>query len=231
MKNSEKAEPANEDVGVHKFHDDVDVPTKRQPPKEWYSRGYLPHRDARNLQQTVSFRLADSLPREKLDRLEEELKILPESLRGAERRKRIEEWLDSGLGCCALRHPELATQMRDALRHFDGQRYRLLAWCIMPNHVHVLMETLSPIARIVQGWKSVTARWALARNEELQLGIPDFKHLWMREYWDRYIRDDAHLEKAMLYIHQNPVKAGLCAKAEDWPWSSARSADVPVGRE
>jgi REP element-mobilizing transposase RayT len=119
------------------------------------------------LLQTVTFRLADSLPREKLDRLEEELKILPESLRGAERRKRIEEWLDSGLGCCALRDPELATQMRNALRHFDGKRYRLLAWCIMPNHVHVLMETLSPIAWIVQGWKSVTARWALARNEEL----------------------------------------------------------------
>ena len=99
--------------------------------------------------QTVTFRLADSLPREKLDCLEEELKNLPESLRGAERRKRIEEWLDSGLGCSALHHPELATQMRNALRHFDGQRYRLLAWCIMPNHVHVLMETLTPIARIV----------------------------------------------------------------------------------
>ena len=51
----------------------------------------------------------------------------------------------------------------------------------MPNHVHVLMETLSPIARIIQGWKSVTARSALARNEELKLGIPDQKHLWMRD--------------------------------------------------
>ena len=79
MKNPEKAEPANEDVGV---------PIKRQPPKEWYFRGYLPHRDARNLLQTVTFRLADSLPEEKLDRLEEELKNLPETLRGAERPER-----------------------------------------------------------------------------------------------------------------------------------------------
>jgi type I restriction enzyme R subunit/putative DNA methylase len=91
----------------------------------------------------------------------------------------------------------------------------------MPNHVHVLMETLTPIAKIIQGWKSVTARWALAHNEELKLGIPDTNHLWMRDYWDRYIRNDTHFENAVLYIHQNPVKAGLCQRAEDWPWSSA----------
>lgn len=134
------------------------------------------------------------------------------------------------MGCCALRHLEMASQMRDALRHFDGQRYRLIAWCIMPNHVHILMETFAPIARIVQGWKSVTARWALAHNEELSLGIPDSKHLWMRDYWDRYIRNDGHLENVVLYIHQNPVNAGLCERAEDWLRSSAGSADVRVGR-
>jgi type I restriction enzyme R subunit/putative DNA methylase len=206
---------------------DVGVPHSR---KEWYSRGYLPHRDATGLLQVVTFRLADSLPQEKLERLQEELTELRETLRAAERRQRIEQWLDAGMGCCALRHPEMASQMLDALRHFDGQRYRLIAWCIMPNHVHVLMETFAPIARIVQGWKSVTARWALAQNEELGLGIPDSKHLWMRDYWDRYIRNDGHFESVVLYIHQNPVNAGLCERAEDWPWSSAWNADVLIGR-
>ena len=206
--------------------EDIGVPHSR---KEWYSRGYLPHRDAPGLLQAVTFRLADSLPQEKLARLEEELSELPETLRGAERRQRIEQWLDAGMGCCALRHPETASQMRNALRHFDGQRYRLIAWCIMPNHVHILMETFAPIARIVQGWKSVTARWALARNEELGLGIPDSRRLWMRDYWDRYIRNDGHLETVVLYIHQNPVNAGLCKRAEDWPWSSAGNADVLIG--
>jgi hypothetical protein len=43
----------------------------------------------------------------------------------------------------------------------------------------------------------------------------------MRDYWDRYIRNDAHFENTVLYIHQKPVKAGLCELAEDWPWSSA----------
>jgi REP element-mobilizing transposase RayT len=117
--------------------------------------------------------------------------------------------------------------MRDSLQHFDGQRYRLIAWCIMPNHVHVLLETLTPLAKIVQGWKSITARWALTHSEEFQLGIPDPKHLWMREYWDRFIRNDRHLENTVLYIHQNPVKAGLCQRAEDWPWSSAGTPTSP----
>jgi type I restriction enzyme R subunit/putative DNA methylase len=167
--------------------------------------------------------LADSLPQEKLTLLEEELSELPENQRSTHRREKIEQWLDAGMGCCALRHPKLAEQMRHSLQHFDDQRYRLIAWCIMPNHVHVLIETLTPIARTVQGWKSVTARWALAHNEELKLGIPDPNHLWMREYWDRYIRNDTHFENTVLYIHQNPVKAGLCQRAEDWPWFSART--------
>ena len=217
-----RRENADEDIGVP---GNIGAPDSC---KEWYSRGYLPHRDATGLLQAVTFRLADSLPQENLERLEEELTELPETLRGAERRQRIEQWLDAGMGCCALRHPEMASQMRDALRHFDSQRYRLIAWCIMPNHVHVLMETFAPIARIVQGWKSVTARWALAQNAELGLGIPDSNHLWMRDYWDRYIRNDGHLENVVLYIHQNPVNAGLCERAEDWLWSSARNADVPI---
>ena len=219
MKNTPSPAEANGDVGA---------------PNEWYSRGYFPHRDAKELLQAVTFRLADSLPQEKLTLLEEELSNLPENQRTAHRREKIEQWLDVGMGCCALRHPKLAEQIRDALLHFDGQRYQLLAWCIMPNHVHVLMETLTPIARIIQGWKSVTARWALVHNEELKLGIPNTKQLWMRDYWDRYIRNDAHFENVVLYIHQNPVKACLCRRAEDWPWSSAgtprfSSANEDVG--
>jgi len=154
VKNTHSPAEANGDVGA---------------PKEWYSRGYLPHCDAKQLLQAVTFRLADSLPQEKLKLLEEELSNLPENQRSTHRRAKIEQWLDAGMGCCALRHPKLAEQIRDALLHFEGQRYQLLAWCIMPNHVHVLMETLTPIARIIQGWKSVTARWALAHNEELKL--------------------------------------------------------------
>jgi type I restriction enzyme R subunit/putative DNA methylase len=187
----------------------------------WRSRGYLPHRDEVGLLQSITFRLADSLPQEKLRSLEQSLATLPQSSRDLEQRKQIEAWLDAGIGCCALRHPAVAATVEAALLHHDGERYRLLAWCIMPNHVHVLIQPHAPLAGIVQSWKSFTGRWALANNAELELGVPG-KSLWMREYWDRYIRDETHLRAVIAYIHQNPVQAGLCPTPSAWPWSSAR---------
>ncbi len=186
----------------------------------WRSRGYVPHLDDITKAQSITFRLADSLPQEKLRRLEQELDLLPEEKRNLERRRWIERWLDAGMGCCALRHPAVAAVMQETLLHFDGERYRLIAWCIMPNHVHVLIEPKVPLGGIVQSWKSYTGRWAMQRNAELGLGVPG-KVFWMREYWDRFIRNEKHLRQAIDYIHENPVKAGLCADATEWSWSSA----------
>ncbi|MGH8559384.1 MAG: REP-associated tyrosine transposase, partial [Methylococcales bacterium] len=93
----------------------------------------MPHFDAPGTLQFITFRLADSLPRQVLDQLERELTQQPLSIRDRERRKKIEEWLDAGLGCCALKHPRMAEAMQQTLRKFDGERYRLIAWCIMPN--------------------------------------------------------------------------------------------------
>lgn len=201
--------------------------------REWYSRGYLPHRDRTHLLQSITFRLADSLPQSELKQLELKLLLLPEIRRDVERRKGIEQRLDAGMGCCALRHDESAACVQNALLHFDGDRYRVLAWVIMPNHVHVLLDPAEPISKTIQGWKSFTARWLLKHNDRLGLGIPDPHHVWMREYWDRFIRDDDHLRAAIDYIHRNPVKAGLCREPHEWPWSSAGSvsgsADVLVG--
>ena len=200
-------------------------------PRGWYSRGYLPHCDAPQLIQFITFRLADSLPQAKLAELQGELGHLPENRRELERRKRIEEWLDAGMGCCALAHPDVARYVQNAFLHFHGVRYHLHAWCIMPNHVHVLVEPLVDLAGIVQGWKSYTARWVLGKNEQLALKIPASDQLWMREYWDRYIRDAGHYQRADEYIHKNPVNAKLCQTAETWPWSSAfpGNADAPAG--
>ncbi|MFM7183064.1 MAG: REP-associated tyrosine transposase [Verrucomicrobiales bacterium] len=162
--------------------------------------------------------------------------MLPKSRRDKERSERIEEWLDKGMGCCALRNSEAAAFVQNTLLHFDGQRYRMMAWVLMPNHVHVLIEAKEPMAKIIQAWKSFSARWLLANNQRLRLGLPDPHNVWMREYWDRFIRDERHLASTFEYIHDNPVKAGLCARASDWPWSSARVsgsagiADVLVGK-
>lgn len=211
---SEKAEPG------------LGVPVQAGAPKGWYSRGYLPHLDAPGTLQFITFRLADSLPQSVLKQLEQELAQLPISTREREHRKKIEQWLDAGLGCCALRHPRMAEVMQQTLQIFDGERYRLIAWCIMPNHVHVLIEPAISLPKILQSWKSFTGSWAISHNAEMGLGVPRAigmtkNQFWMREYWDRYIRDEKHFHSTINYIHNNPVKAGLCGEARDWPWSSA----------
>ncbi len=217
--------PADENLGIPGA--DVSVPCHG---REWHSRGYLPHRDRTHPLQSITFRLADSLPQTVLNQLESKIRLLPEIRKDIEKRKSIEQWLDAGMGCCALGNADAAACVQKSLLHFDGHRYRVLAWVVMPNHVHVLIDPVQPIAKIVQGWKSFTARWLLARNEPLGLGIPDPQHVWMREYWDRFIRDDDHLRATIDYIHRNPVKAGLCREPGEWPWSSAGSADFPRER-
>ena len=172
----------------------------RAPRERWYSRGYLPHRDDVQQLQSITFRLADSLPSKKLLEIEEELKQQPVTQRAVARRKRIEQWLDSGAGCCALQHPRLAQILEETLLKFDGIRYSLIAWCVMPNHVHTLIQPISNLANIVKSWKSFTGRWALVHNNELGLQIAT-ERLWMHDYWDRYVRDPEHLQRLIEYIH------------------------------
>jgi REP-associated tyrosine transposase len=101
-------------------------------PKGWHSRGYLPLFDSPETVQFVTFRLADSLPRTVV----EDLRLQEDPL------QRLDRELDSGLGACWLRRPEVAALVEDALLHFDSQRYRPIAWCLMPNHVHGVIELL-----------------------------------------------------------------------------------------
>ena len=204
------------------------------PHREWHSRGYLPHFDHPGLVQSITFRLADSLPAEKLAQWQAELLAgarpsWPQSNEiksGRDARapagkievhRRIEEWLDRGHGRCVLRDPRMAQIVEDALLHFDGERYRLLAWVIMPNHVHVLAETLAGhrLGDFIHSWKSFTAK-------DINRVMGRTGPLWQAEYFDRYIRDADHFRDAIRYIEQNPVEAGLVARAEDWAFGSAR---------
>jgi REP element-mobilizing transposase RayT len=196
------------------------------PNRYWYSRGYLPHCDYPGLLQAITYRLADSLPAGALDRLSEELRLFPPVQREAKRRERIETWLDAGHGACVLLHPEAATCVIENWRHFAGVRYDLIAWVIMPNHVHILIRTYAGVAlgRITQSWKNYTSRRigsmiGIAPHEGSKRS--ETPGIWYHEYWDRYIRDERHFNTVVAYIHQNPVKAGLATCAEDWPWSSA----------
>ena len=220
---------AGEDVAEGQAKLGLGVPRDPSaPPVGWYSRGYVPHYNNPHTLQSVTFRLADSLPQSKLQQLERELCDVDPEKSDAARRKRIESWLDAGMGCCALKHPVLASLMQETLLKFDGDRYRLIAWCIMPNHVHVMIETIGALAKIVQSWKSFTGRWAMRMNAGLGLGVPG-SALWMREYWDRYIRDGDHFDNVVSYIERNPVAAKLCLQPADWPWSSASARAASSG--
>ncbi len=178
-------------------------------PEEWH-RGNLPHRNKQGLIQSVTFRLADSLPQEVLKKIETEIKHLSEEKRDVEKRKKYEYWLDKGLGCCALANREMAQVVQEAFFHHNGDKYDLLAWSIMPNHVHVLIKVKSDLSKIIQSWKSFTGKWALKNNKKFNLGIEaGAKEFWMPEYWDRFIRDEEHFNNAVRYILKNPEKANL----------------------
>jgi REP element-mobilizing transposase RayT len=197
----------------------------------WHSRGYLPHFESSDVTQHVTFHLADSLPQTVLLRLEAELKTLPAEKRDVERRKRIDAWIDAGHGSCVLRKPAIAGMVQGSFLTFDSQRYRLLAWVVMPNHVHVLFQPMNgwTVAKIVAAWKKFTARKIC--DDRRGSSEDSVAPVWHREYWDRYIRDQTHLQQVTEYIHLNPVKTGLVATPENWPWSSAYpgNANLPIG--
>lgn len=188
--------------------------------KGWYSRGYLPHLDQPNLLQSINFRLHDAVPEAVIDRWKQELHwrqaLPPDDPKVLALRNRIVLYEDSGHGACWLRDERIATLVENALFHFDGERYRLVAWCIMPNHVHTLIETLVgyPLDKVLHSWKSYTGQEA---NERLgRQGA-----FWARDYYDRYMRNDRHFAQTVAYIEQNPVKAGLVHYPADWRFSSA----------
>ncbi len=198
----------------------------------WNSRGYLPHFENLEKIQHVTFHLADSLPKEVIERLHKEIYALPLEKQDTELRIRIEEWMDAGHGSCVLGVSHIAKLVQKAFLFHDNQRYKLFAWVIMPNHVHVLFQPINnwAMAKIVASWKKHTAMGIMAygRCANQEIGVPG-KPIWHREYWDRFIRTDLHFKQVVEYIHQNPVKAGLVPKPNLWIWSSAGEANLPSG--
>ena len=179
-------------------------------------RRRLPHFAREETAQFVTFRLADSLPSGRLDELRQEVAHLSDEAAAIERRRRIESLLDAGRGSCRLKDPRIAALVRDALKYFDGDRYDLHAWVLMPNHVHVLVTARQGwnLGGIIRLWKSYTARQA----NQLLGGSGSF---WQTDYFDRGIRDERQFYTVWSYIEENPTRAGLCEQNSEWMWSSA----------
>ena len=188
-----------------------------------HDRGHLPHWEKEGATYFVTFRLASSLPKSVFERIQSEKHAL---LRTANQLRRplsfdetkkiqrlsaqiIEHSLDQGAGCCHLQNSAIDDAVAATLRHFDERRYRLFAWCIMPNHVHVVLKTFPghPLSEIVHSWKSFTEKAAnriMGRRGSF----------WQREYYDHLVRDQVELERAMRYVAANPEKANLT----NWKW-------------
>ncbi len=184
--------------------------------KGWHRRGYLPHFDAGRVQQSITYRLHDALPKSVLENFQAQVASEPDEVRQRHLRRLMETYADAGHGACELRSPEAAQIVIDAWRHRDGVSYDLISWVVMPNHVHVLINQYNdhPLERIVARWKSFTATM-------INKTIGRTGTLWMPDYWDRYIRDEDHFRRVVDYIHNNPVRAGLVNAPNEWPWSSA----------
>ena len=197
--------------------------------------GNLPHWEQGSVWAFITFRLADSIPREAAERIRAEREcwlarhgkdaLSPEEVVEYHTlfSERMEQLLDAGQGSCLLKDPENAQTVAKALRHFDGQRYALDEWVVKPNHVHVLMKPLAghAVPEIVQAWKSFTSH---AINKRLgRTGM-----LWMPEAYDHLVRSERALFAIRRYIRENPAKAGIVAGASR-PGTDARPGrDAPV---
>jgi REP element-mobilizing transposase RayT len=199
---------------------------------EWVYHRNLPHIQPPGATLFVTFRLAGSLPAEvaaalcaEADRTRAELELIPDSLVRAERisqeqRRFFGKWdaaLDVSPGPNWLRNPAVAALLVENLHHFAGKRYDLTAYCIMPNHVHVVLTPLLkndseyyPLAQIMhtmKGYTAVRANRLLGRSGAF----------WQHESYDHGVRNEDELQRIVRYVLTNPVRAGLVADWQDWP--------------
>lgn len=172
--------------------------------------GNLPHWRQEGVTYFVTFRLADSIPkatlslwiREREDWLLRHPEPRSEALRREYHRlfvERFHKWLDAGYGSCVLGEPAVRKIVADAIRHFEGERYLLREWIVMPNHVHVVVSPMvgHDLSEIAHSWKSFAANQInrlLSRTEKL----------WQKEPFDHIVRGPDELERIEQYIHDNP---------------------------
>jgi hypothetical protein len=106
----------------------------------WRTRGYSPHFDGIAAPQSITINLADAIPQKVVQRWKEELRISKSERERILLQRRIDRYLDQGYGEAELKCARIATMVQNSLLEFAGTRYTLLAWVVMPNHVHSLVK-------------------------------------------------------------------------------------------
>jgi putative transposase len=226
---------------------------------ETFTRRNLPHWYMPSATHFVTFRLAGTLPQPVLADLKaHKEQLLKKKMAGQTRASHralvhkqlfaaYDHYLDRHRDIHWLDDPQVAAMIRRSLYFWNGRKYGLRAYCIMPNHVHVLLrpfdderastsETLvlrevgeisdrdSPLSGIMHSLKSYTAH----EGNKLLGRTGSF---WQHESYDHWVRDEEELERILAYINANPVKAGLAGRACDYLWCSARDRFLQDGDE
>jgi REP element-mobilizing transposase RayT len=175
-------------------------------------RGKLPHWRQDGATYFVTFHLADSLPQTKLEWLRHEkalwLRLNPQPHTDSQQREyrehfaeTVDRWLDAGYGRCILAQPECKAIMESSLMHFNGVRYELGEFIVMPNHVHAVVAPIGEyqLTRILHSWKSFSAH-------QFNRVLSSTGSVWHRETFDHIIRSAEHLAKFEAYIRSNGKK-------------------------
>ena len=203
----------------------------------FYERG-LPHFQPPGATLFVTFRLAGSIPRavaqsllDEAERIWAQVEHLPDSRDSQRRMARMQSHLFGRWDACLdqakhgptwLSDRRVAALVADELGYYDGDLYDLLAYCVMPNHVHTVLtprsrdatecHALSHIMHAVKGYTATQANRLLGR-----MGA-----FWQHESYDHVVRDTGELARVIAYTVENPVKAGLAANWQEWPWTYSR---------
>ena len=207
---------------------------------ERFRRRDLPHWDVHGATYFVTCCLAGSIPA--LGRLSSKVETATSpadrqignhhgdrsSSTGFASRERI---LDAAVGVRWLEDQRLAAEVQLAMLYFAGTRYDVLAYVVMPNHVHWVFR---PLAKFRERCASRPVREIImhsfcrqtARMCNRVLGRTG--QFWQHESYDRVVRDEDELQRIIDYVEYNPVKAGLCEQPHQWEFSSAwRGGNVP----
>lgn len=173
-------------------------------------RGDLPHIHKDGCTYFVTFCLADAVPA----RLNWK-RLIEDTDEPAEIAEQFD--LDPALGDCTLREPRVASIVEDSMLHFQGSRYALSAWSVMPNHVHAMVTPYADhtLSGILHSWKSFSAH-------QINKHLGRTGSVWQKESFDHLVRDENSFQQFVAYTEENPVVAGLCRHPDEWPFSSAR---------
>jgi len=202
--------------------------------REYYRRN-LPHLQPRGATFLVNYRLAGSLPQEILDqlrleaeRLEKRLLLIQDpnerlAVRDLEQRRLFGKWDDelhkSQTGPYWLKEDRIAEIVVNSIRYRDGEWFDLLAYCIMPNHGHVVLTPHKKSDDADYGLNQINHN--IKRNSAKQANdaLGRSGAFWQHESWDHFAREESELQRIIKYVLLNPVQAGLVKHWQDWKWT------------